>query len=333
MADQLQDELPELTEITLPGDGKTYSSVLTTGSSSIKRRSNDSDDEYMSQTYSDNSQEKRKKIDDFEDEDIMETSPANPAKEETFDKVSDSESSSNQENFNETIRTDKIAPQTNNESQNPFSLSIKTDYELSGMIGEIIELLEEGKTLRESFEDENYCEEFFMSSAKDFASELKKCCFLFTSIKNAMEHKVEKMPSVSDTQTVHTESCVISNDPAERIGVQLSEQQKQYLISKGPHQPVLEKYPCNVMISKSKQNSFSAQWYEKFPYLEYSLSLDRAFCFASSLFGDGAGTGSAETNWSSDGVNRWDKMKSRGKAKKGKLCRHFTSTSHKLAAE
>ena len=92
--------------------------------------------------------------------------------------------------------------------------------------------------------------------------------------------------------------------PAERIRVHLSEQQKQYLISKGPHQPVLEKYHSNVVISKSKQNSFSAQWYEEFPYLEYNLSLDRAFCFACSLFGDGTETGSAETNWSSDGVNR-----------------------------
>jgi hypothetical protein len=105
------------------------------------------------------------------------------------------------------------------------------------------------------------------------------------------------------SQTVHTESCVISNDPAEGIGVQLSEQQKQYLISKGTHQPVLEKCPFNVVISKSKQNSFSTQWYKEFPYLEYSLPLDRALCFACSLFGDGAGTGSAETNWSSNGVN------------------------------
>ena len=63
----------------------------------------------------------------------------------------------------------------------------KADYELAGMIGEIIELLEEGKTLRESFEDENYYEELFMSSAKDFASQLKKKCnFLFTSIKDAL---------------------------------------------------------------------------------------------------------------------------------------------------
>ena len=105
------------------------------------------------------------------------------------------------------------------------------------------------------------------------------------------------------------------------------------MISKVPHQPVLQKYPCNNAISESKQNSFSAEWYQEFSYLEYSPSLDRAFCFACSLCGDGAGTGSSQTNWSSDGVSRWDKMKSRGKSRKGKLAGHFTSLSHKLAAE
>ena len=124
----------------------------------------------------------------------------------------------------------------------------------------------------------------------------------------------------------------MSNDPAERKGIQLSEQQKNFLISKGPYQPVLENYLCSNVISKSKQNSFSAKWLDTFPYLEYSPSLDRAYCFACSLFGDGAGSASAETNWSNDGVNRWTSMKSRGKRKKGKLLEHFTSASHKLAA-
>ena len=124
----------------------------------------------------------------------------------------------------------------------------------------------------------------------------------------------------------------MNNGQAERKGIQLSEQQKYFLISKGPYQPVLENYPCNNVILKSKQNSLSAKWFEIFPYLEYSPSLDRAYCFACSLFGDGAGSASAETNWSNDGVNRWTSMKSRGKRKKGKLLEHFTSASHKLAA-
>lgn len=60
----------------------------------------------------------------------------------------------------------------------------------------------------------------------------------------ALENMAEKMASKSAAETVQTESCVISNNPVERIRIQLSEQQKNILISKGPYQPVLEKYPC-----------------------------------------------------------------------------------------
>ena len=73
--------------------------------------------------------------------------------------------------------------------------------------------------------------------------------------------------------------------------------------------------------------------YQTLPFLEYSPSLDRAYCFACSLFGDDAGSTCAETGWSRNGVNRWDKMKSRGTGKKGKLLEHFTSASYKRAVE
>ena len=186
------------------------------------------------------------------------------------------------------------------------------------MIGEIIELLEEGKILHEYFEGEDYSEEMFMSSVETLASQLKDKSPSLLSSAKAMESESEKTLSKPAAETVQIKSCVMSNDPGGRKGIQLSEQEKNYLITKGPYQPVLENYTCNNTISKSKQNLFSAKWYETFPYLEYSPSLHRAYCFACSLFGDGAGSAStAETNWSSsnDGVNRWDKMKSRGKSK------------------
>lgn len=103
------------------------------------------------------------------------------------------------------------------------------------------------------------------------------------------------------------------------------------MVCKGPYQSRFEEYPTNAAISKTKQNAFSAKSYENFPYLEYSPTTDRPFCFTCCLFGDGAG--STETNWSTEAVNHWDKMKSRGKKKAGKLEQHFTSASHKLSAE
>ena len=104
-----------------------------------------------------------------------------------------------------------------------------------------------------------------------------------------------------------------------------------YLISKGPFQPITGKFRANEAISKGKQNSFSENWYKEFPFLEYSPSIDRSFCFACSLFE--ANTDRAQSKWSSEGVNRSDKMKSRGQKKRGKLVDHFTSAAHKLAVD
>ena len=101
------------------------------------------------------------------------------------------------------------------------------------------------------------------------------------------------------------------------------------MLYKWPHQPVLEKYSVNNAVSSSRQNSFSAKWYKTLPFLEYSPSLDGAYCFACSLFGDDAGSTCAETGWSRNGVNRWDKKKSRGTGKNGNLLENFTSASHK----
>ena len=94
-----------------------------------------------------------------------------------------------------------------------------------------------------------------------------------------------------------------------------------------------EKFSCNKEISKSKQKSCCSKWHNVFLYLEYSPSLDRAYCFACSLFCDGPGSLCTETNRSSDGLNRWDKMKSKGKNKKGQLLKHFGSAAYELAAE
>ena len=108
------------------------------------------------------------------------------------------------------------------------------------MVGEIIELLEEGKALYESFEGEGYCQVIFMSSVEYFSSELKdKSHFLLSSTEKAIGNQAEKV-NLTPSITAGTESCVISNHPAERKGIQLNEQQKHFLISKRSYQPLLE---------------------------------------------------------------------------------------------
>ena len=139
------------------------------------------------------------------------------------------------------------------------SSATKPVYELTGMIGEIMELLKEGKTIHQSFNGTGYLQDVFVSSVDDFASELnKKSHFLYDSAKEFIGNQPEKgnLSLFSDT-----DSGISSNDAAERREIQLNEQQKHFLISKGPYQPVLEKFTCDKAMSKSKQKSFSSKWY------------------------------------------------------------------------
>ncbi|KAF0713740.1 zinc finger MYM-type protein 1-like, partial [Aphis craccivora] len=93
----------------------------------------------------------------------------------------------------------------------------------------------------------------------------------------------------SDNTDISTTDGFVEHDPGKR----------QFLISLGPHQPKLAKYPRDINISINKQHHFTSKWFNEFPMLEY--------------------------------IKKWHKMKSRGNNKKGKLDQHFSSASHKLA--
>ena len=89
--------------------------------------------------------------------------------------------------------------------------------------------------------------------------------------------------------------------------------QKKYLIAQGPQQPKLSK--------------FSASWYNEYPHLECNVAKDAAFCFICSLFHKEG----QDPAWCETDVSAWEKMRSRGADKKGKLAVHFRSESHKQA--
>ncbi len=82
-------------------------------------------------------------------------------------------------------------------------------------------------------------------------------------------------------------SPLIENDPSYRPE-RLTKGQIKYLISNGPCQPILSVYEKDfAMQSKGKQCSFSPAWFKEYPYLEYSISSSKAYCFVCSLFGKG----------------------------------------------
>ena len=119
----------------------------------------------------------------------------------------------------------------------------------------------------------------------------------------------------------------MEHDPTKRRKIS-SDADRDYLIEQGPFQPRLTRYPRNPEIKdKNKQCTFSSAWYKQYPYLEYSFHSRKAYCFVCQLFPQN----DSKDAWVSDGLNAWDKMKSVGKKKKGKLSAHFSSTSHKAA--
>ena len=140
---------------------------------------------------------------------------------------------------------------------------------------------------------------------------------------NALQRHEEQAGNVTETQQC---TSLPSSDPGLRCH-NLSANQKKYLIAQGPQQPKLSKFPPKQSIPTSKQRQFSASWYNEYPHLEYSVAKDAAFCFICSLFRKEG----QDPAWCETGVSAWEKMRSRGADKKGKLAEHFSSESHKQA--
>lgn len=93
-------------------------------------------------------------------------------------------------------------------------------------------------------------------------------------------------------------------------------------ICMGPVQPRLPDYPAQNF---GKQNrKFNSAWLEKFHWLEYSISADRAFCFPCRVFGKPNGHHSHNAAYQSDG---YCDRKSATKASRGFL-KHEKSHEH-----
>ena len=174
--------------------------------------------------------------------------------------------------------------------------------------------------------DEINRKEFLIQTVEISEAIKKHATALTQSSQKALLIYEEEMGDLQeDGQTEH--SFLLPHwDPGLRSS-KLSDNQKKYLIKKGPHQPNLPKFPQKDDIPVSKQRQFTAIWYKEFPHLEYSICKDAVFCFICSLFrASGQDPALVET-----GVSTWNKMKSRGMGKKGKLAMHFSSHSHKAA--
>jgi len=159
--------------------------------------------------------------------------------------------------------------------------------------------------------------------------EIKEAIDNIIKISNSVLEKCNDVTAQLESQSgnvseVEVIDSVVEHDPGKRTKI-ISDNQRQYLIMLGPHQPMLNVYP------RTEKYSFKYSWFEEFPHLEYSIIKDAAFCYVCSLFPCGAGREKSENNWTVIGVKNWRKMKGNGKNNVGKLKKHFSSETHKAA--
>ncbi|XP_071920891.1 uncharacterized protein [Coffea arabica] len=126
-------------------------------------------------------------------------------------------------------------------------------------------------------------------------------------------------PNISEP--VQNQSCVelnlndIVSDPGlrksvEKFDISLRDHVRRDYLTRGPCQPIGHMYPKT---SFGKQHrSFQDSWYQKFVWLEYSISKDAAFCFWCFLFKtQNKGGRYAEDAFTKTGFNNWKKAMER----------------------
>ena len=64
---------------------------------------------------------------------------------------------------------------------------------------------------------------------------------------------------------------------SERRDINLTDQHREYSLSKGPHRPMLDSYPVNPSIIARKQSRFTKSWNNINPFIEYSRNLNKIF--------------------------------------------------------
>ncbi len=203
-----------------------------------------------------------------------------------------------------------------------------------GEYASIVDRINESKSLLYEIKSADMLDEFStVIKMNGVAESIKEQCEkLLNSNKQLLSYWENQDKSI-DEFAEFQQTDLVKHDPGERSLLR-NHNQRNYLISKGPHQPVLNKFPID-----DKGDRFNPMWYKQFPHLEYSVVKNSAFCFVCFLFPslDSSSIEKGHTKWFTDGVQKFGKMTSRGgkgKNKKlGKLQAHFSSSLHKKALQ
>ena len=114
---------------------------------------------------------------------------------------------------------------------------------------------------------------------------------------------------ITDEENVDGDVSVVSTPSVSTVGVKPSltppgPKDISAGRSDNPMQPKLSAFPTTQF--GMKRRSFSPRWYEVYPWLEYSVSQDAAFCFCCRLF-PLPGKSIAETVFTVSGYRQWKK--------------------------
>ena len=124
------------------------------------------------------------------------------------------------------------------------------------------------------------------SAYTQLISTCKRVVTMVEDVKESAKVGLQSVQNQTEAESDMLEdSNLIEHDPARRPAM-LTRNQTKYLIHLGPYQPKLSMYPHNLeLIKKGKQSSFSQTWFDDYPYLEYSILTNKAYCFVCSIFG------------------------------------------------
>jgi hypothetical protein len=142
------------------------------------------------------------------------------------------------------------------------------------------------------------------------------------------EEIVNPMPSAPPPPTLYDVSR-LSHDPGERqpIASYLANDHdaiRRAYILRGPFHPYAHEFP-NRKIG-DRDHHFNFVWFQNFPWIEYSVKKDAAFCFMCYLFKSKANKGKGTSAFTSDGWNNSNKGFEA-------LLKHVGSMSHKTTEE
>lgn len=118
------------------------------------------------------------------------------------------------------------------------------------------------------------------------------------SIEKYFKANSAEEPSSFDTNSKPSQVSLLETTSSDSIQTDPAGGNNLYEFNKIPIRPKLLNYHKN-----EKNRSFVNNWYKQYTWLEYSKSLDRAFCHTCPVFG--IRNGNFETAYIIDGLNDW----------------------------